>query len=277
MIATKQIKDLLSIMARLRDPETGCPWDIEQDFRSIAPYTIEEAYEVADAIERDDMVDLKDELGDLLLQVVYHSQMANEAGHFDFGDVVEAVSRKMIRRHPHVFGDAGPKPVHEVNAMWDDIKAEERAEKRQAKIAAGLPTEVKNGPLGEVPRALPALSRAEKLQKRAAAFGFDWPEVNEVLDKIEEEIGELRAAIESGDKSDRKDELGDVIFALVNLGRHLKIDAEDALRGTNRKFVRRLTSVEKAVLAAGSSLDEASLDEMEEAWKAAKEAEKLKS
>ncbi|WP_114391164.1 nucleoside triphosphate pyrophosphohydrolase [Notoacmeibacter marinus] len=274
MIATKDIEDLLTIMARLRDPETGCPWDVQQNFRSIAPYTIEEAYEVADAIERDDMVDLKDELGDLLLQVVYHAQMAKEAGAFAFEDVVETVSRKMIRRHPHVFGDAGPRPVEEVNAVWDAIKAEERAEKRQAKLAAGLPTEAPNGPLGEVPSALPALIRAEKLQKRAASFGFDWPDVAEVLDKIEEEIDELRTAIKNGDAGERQDELGDVIFALVNLGRHLKVDAEEALRGTNRKFIRRLTFVERVLRNAGSSLKDVTLDEMEAAWKAAKEHEK---
>ncbi len=273
MKPTKEIGDLLEIMARLREPETGCPWDIRQDFRSIAPYTIEEAYEVADAIERGDMVDLKDELGDLLLQVVYHSRMAEEAGHFVFGDVIEAVSRKMIRRHPHVFGDAGPRPVEEVNRVWDAIKAEERAEKREAKRQAGLPLEADNGPLGEVPVALPALVRAEKLQKRAAAFGFDWPEATQVLDKIEEEIDELRSALEANEAAEMKDELGDVLFAIANLARHLKIDPEDALRGTNRKFVRRLGTVVEMLTEAGRSVEEASLEEMEAAWQAAKEEE----
>ncbi|RLQ89448.1 nucleoside triphosphate pyrophosphohydrolase [Notoacmeibacter ruber] len=274
MRATKEIAHLLQIMKRLRDPVTGCPWDIEQNFQSITPYTIEEAYEVADAIERGDMVDLKDELGDLLLQVVYHAQMASEDGQFGFGDVVEAVSRKMIRRHPHVFGDTGPRPVDEVNRMWDVIKAEERAEKREAKLAAGLPAEARNGPLGEVPSALPALSRAEKLQKRAATFGFDWPDAQQVLDKIEEEISELRIAIEGRNNAEKKDELGDVLFAVANLARHLKIDPEDALRGTNRKFVRRLEGVELKMQQAGRSLNDASLEEMESAWTQIKNEEK---
>ena len=262
-------------MAALRTPVTGCPWDLEQDFSTIAPYTIEEAYEVADAIRLGDMLELRDELGDLLLQVVFHSRMAEEAGDFAFPDVVNAICTKMIRRHPHVFGDGNADDPAKVRATWEEIKAAERAEKRTERLARGLdPEPGGKGWLDSVPAALPALTRALKLQERAARVGFDWKAAGPVIDKIDEEIGELREAVESGDTDHARAEFGDVLFALVNLGRHLGIDSEEALRQTNAKFTRRFHAVEDALTARGDSLDAASLEDMESLWQEAKKTDR---
>jgi len=274
MLPAKDISRLIEIMAALRTPVTGCPWDLEQDFSSIVPYTLEEAYEVADAIERGDMDDLRDELGDLLLQVVYHARMAEEAGAFAFGDVVEAITAKMIRRHPHVFGDAEARAAGSAKGMWDAIKAEEKARKRAARTARGLPAEDHgHGFLDSVPVALPALVRARKLQDKAAKVGFDWKEAAPILDKIEEEITELRQAMADGDAKATADEFGDVLFALVNFGRHVDVEAESALQGTNAKFRRRFHFIERELAASGKRLGEATLDEMEELWQRAKGVE----
>lgn len=271
MKPSKDIARLIEIMAALRNPETGCPWDIEQDFASIAPYTIEEAYEVADAIERGDKDDLRDELGDLLLQVVYHARMAEEEGEFAFGDVVEAVTKKMIRRHPHVFGDDAARSAGMAKGMWERIKAEEKAEKRAARLVRGLPPEDHgSGFLDSVPLVHPALTRALKLQEKAARVGFDWKEAKPILDKIEEEIGELREAMESDSTDHIAEEFGDVLFALVNFGRHLGIDPENALRRTNDKFRHRFHYIETSLVHEGRSLENASLDDMEALWQAAK-------
>jgi ATP diphosphatase len=271
MQPSKDIARLLEIMAALRTPVTGCPWDVEQTFETIVPYTLEEAYEVADAVERRDMDDLRDELGDLLLQVVFHARMAEEASEFAFGDVVEAITKKMIRRHPHVFGDAEARAAGSAKGMWNAIKAEEKAEKRQARLARGLdPEDSGRGFLDSVPHALPALTRALKLQEKAAQVGFDWKEAKPILDKIEEEILELREAMDRGNRDEVQDEFGDVLFALVNFGRHLAIDAETALRGTNDKFRSRLHVVESELQKSGRSLAEASLDELEALWQRAK-------
>lgn len=248
----QRIKRLSAIMARLRDPDTGCPWDVEQDFASIAPYTIEEAYEVADAIEHDDMAALKDELGDLQLQVVFHARMAQEMGHFDLADVLDGISDKMIRRHPHVFGANAD--ARGTGPGWEAIKAAEREEKGGESALDGVAT------------ALPALLRAEKLQKRAARTGFDWPDADGPKAKIAEEIGEVESA---KNDSERAEEIGDLLFAIVNWARHLKIDPETALRGANRKFERRFRAMEDC---AGEGFSELSLDEMEELWGAAKQA-----
>jgi ATP diphosphatase len=271
MKPSRDISRLIEIMAALRTPVTGCPWDLEQDFSTIAPYTIEEAYEVADAIQRGDLEDLRDELGDLLLQVVFHARMAQEEGAFAFGDVVEAITTKMIRRHPHVFGDAAARGAGMAKGMWKRIKAEEKAERRARRVAAGLdPEDHGGGFLDGVPVAHTGLTRALKLQEKAAKVGFDWKEAKPVLDKIEEEIGELREAIEAGRRAEIADEYGDVLFALVNLGRHLALDPEAALRGTNEKFRSRFHAVETALREQGRSLDEASLEEMEALWQQAK-------
>ena len=271
MKPSKDISRLLEIMAALRTPVTGCPWDVEQTFETIAPYTLEEAYEVADAIARGDLDDLRDELGDLLLQVVFHARMAEEQGEFGFGDVVEAITTKMIRRHPHVFGDDDARGAGMAKGMWNRIKAEEKADKRKARLARGLdPEDNGSGYLDSVPVALPALTRALKLQEKAAQIGFDWKDAKPILDKIEEEIGELREAMEKRDRSAIEDEFGDTLFSLVNFGRHLKIDAETALRGTNEKFRSRLHHVERELEASGSSLEKATLEEMEELWQQAK-------
>ena len=273
MQPSRDIKRLLEIMAALRTPKTGCPWDLEQDFRTIAPYTLEEAYEVADAIERGDLDDLRDELGDLLLQVVFHARMAEEAGEFAFGDVVQAITEKMIRRHPHVFGDAEARAAGSAKGMWDRIKAEEKAARRAARIARGLPPEDGGrGYLDGVPVGLPALTRAQKLQEKAAQVGFDWKEAKPILDKIAEEIGELREALDGNDRGAIADEFGDVLFSLVNFGRHLGIDAEAALRGTNEKFRSRFHHVENALAESGRALSETDLDEMERLWQLAKSA-----
>jgi ATP diphosphatase len=271
MQASKDISRLIEIMAALRTPGTGCPWDLEQDFTSIAPYTLEEAYEVADAIERHNMDDLRDELGDLLLQVVFHARMAEELGDFAFGDVVEAITKKMIRRHPHVFGPDAVRGAKLAKGMWDRIKAEEKAERRQARIMRGLePEDHGKGFLDGIPPALPALVRALKLQQKAAQVEFDWKEAEPILQKIDEELGELREAVQNGDSNAITDEFGDVLFALVNYGRHLGIDPEAALRQTNEKFRSRFHSVERRLSEAGSSLDAATLEEMEALWQQAK-------
>lgn len=258
-------------MAALRTPGSGCPWDLEQDFASIAPYTIEEAYEVSDAIARGDLTDLRDELGDLLLQVVFHARMAEEMGEFGFGDVVNAITTKMIRRHPHVFGNAEARAAGTAKGQWNQIKAVEKAEKRAARIARGVdPEDHGKGFLDGIAVALPALTRALKLQQKAATVGFDWTEAAPILDKIEEEIGELREALASGQTAAVADEFGDLLFAVVNIGRHLGVDAEASLSGTNEKFRSRFHYIESELAAAGSSLKEATLDEMENLWQNAK-------
>ncbi|WP_309084335.1 nucleoside triphosphate pyrophosphohydrolase [Chelativorans sp.] len=270
MKPSKDISRLIEIMAALRDPKTGCPWDLDQDFSSIAPYTIEEAYEVLDAIQRNDMHDLREELGDLLLQVVFHARMAEEAGSFSFGDVVEAITTKMVRRHPHVFGDAEAREAGMAKGMWERIKAEEKAERRARRGSDGEP---RRGYLDEVAIALPALTRALKLQEKAARVGFDWGAARPILAKIEEEIGELREAMDEGRQEAVAEEFGDLLFALVNLGRHLNVDPEAALRDTNEKFRRRFHAVESGLEAQGKILAEASLEEMEALWQSAKKAE----
>jgi len=271
----KDIRDLIAIMARLRAPEIGCPWDLAQDFRSIAPYTIEEAYEVADAIERGDFEDLREELGDLLLQVVFHAQMASEEGRFAFGDVVEAITTKLIRRHPHVFGNLDIDDAAAVKERWDEIKADEKAE-RAARRAADGEAARPDGLLADVPVALPALARAEKLQKAAGKVGFDWNDPRAVLDKIREEIGEIESELaKPAREPDRaEDEIGDLLFAVANLARHLKVEPETALMHANTKFARRFRHIETALQARGSTPEEATLDEMEALWEEAKTTER---
>jgi ATP diphosphatase len=269
------IAALLAIMAKLRTPGEGCPWDLEQDFASIAPYTIEEAYEVADAIARGDLTDLRDELGDLLLQVVFHARMAEEAGHFAFPDVVRAITGKLIRRHPHVFGDAGKLSTAAVNGLWAEIKAAEKRDRAEERRTLGLPPEPPAGVLGGIPAALPGLTRALKLQEKAGTVGFDWNDVGSVIDKIAEEAREIAEARASGaDRAAIADEVGDLLFAVVNLARHLDVEPEAALRGTNAKFERRFRAIEAALAARGSSPSEATLDEMDALWDEAKRAER---
>jgi tetrapyrrole methylase family protein/MazG family protein/ATP diphosphatase len=253
---------LIEIMAKLRDPQGGCPWDLEQTFATIAPYTVEEAYEVADAIERGDLSDLKEELGDLLLQVVFHSQMAQEQGAFDITDVARAISDKMIRRHPHVFGDHAYESLSDQVAGWEQLKAQER----QAKAKTGV--------LDDVPTGLPALTRAVKLTKRAARIGFDWPTAKEVLDKLREETDEIAVEIEAGDLAKAREELGDILFVCANLARKLDVDPEDALRATNAKFTRRFGFVETELAKRGKTPDQSDLAEMDGLWNEAKAAEK---
>ncbi|ATC31883.1 nucleoside triphosphate pyrophosphohydrolase [Caulobacter vibrioides] len=253
---------LIEIMATLRNPEGGCPWDLEQTFATIAPYTVEEAYEVADAIERGDLSDLKEELGDLLLQVVFHSRMAQEQGAFDIADVARAISDKMIRRHPHVFGDHAYETLSDQVAGWEQLKAQER----QAKAKTGV--------LDDVPTGLPALTRAVKLTKRAARVGFDWPTANEVLDKLREETDEIAVEIEAGDLAKAREELGDILFVCANLARKLDVDPEDALRATNAKFTRRFGFVETELAKRGKTPDQSDLAEMDGLWNDAKAAEK---
>jgi ATP diphosphatase len=254
---SRPVDDLIAIMARLRDPDTGCPWDVKQDFASIASYTIEEAYEVADAIDRHDMHDLRDELGDLLLQVVFHARMAEEAGHFAFGDVVDAICEKMVRRHPHVFDAV----AHESDAArsrdWDRLKAEER------RIKGGDDTSA----LAGISHGLPEWQRAVKLQKRAANVGFDWPDHRPVLDKMAEEIDEVRHEFDNGADEERlTDEIGDVLFVAANLARHAKVDVSRALRGANAKFERRFRGMEALAAAQGRTLDSYTLEEQEALW-----------
>jgi nucleoside triphosphate diphosphatase len=275
MTPSSDIARLLEIMAALRTPRTGCPWDLEQDFASIAPYTLEEAYEVVDAIERGDLADLRDELGDLLLQVVFHARMAEEQGSFAFGDVVEAITRKLIRRHPHVFGNTEDLSPEAVKSLWDSIKAEEKAERRAARESIGQGSEPHEARfLGGIPTALPALTRAQKLTAKAAKVGFDWPEAAQVIDKIHEELEEVKEASSSGRKDRIEDEIGDLLFSVTNLARHFGIDPERALRRTNAKFERRFSSIEAALERQDRTLDEASLEEMEKLWVAAKIAER---
>ena len=266
MKPSRDIARLIEIMAALRTPVTGCPWDLEQDFGTIAPYTIEEAYEVADAIARGDMADLRDELGDLLLQVVYHARMAQEQGAFDFGAVVEAVTAKMVRRHPHVFADAEGKTATAVAGLWEEIKAAERAEKPRPEKAASA--------LDGVPLTLPALTRALKLQEKAGRVGFDWNDPRAVLAKIREEADEIEAELDAADGQEKAAaEVGDLLFAVVNLARHLKADPEAILRATNAKFERRFASIERALLAQGKAPKDASLAEMDALWDQAKSEE----
>ncbi len=257
---------LLEIMRRLRDPNGGCPWDLEQDFSTVAPYTIEEAYEVSDAIAREDYDDLKGELGDLLLQVVFHAQMAEEKGLFAYADVVRAISEKMIRRHPHVFGDGPARTADGVAKAWEDIKREERA----------LKTEKQKGFLDDVASALPALMRAVKLQNRAAEVGFDWPNAVHVTDKIAEEARELAEASDGKDPGKISEEFGDMLFAMANLARHLKVDPEESLRAANAKFMSRFKVIEGGLQSRGIALGEATLDQMEALWQEAKRQEREK-
>jgi ATP diphosphatase len=259
---------LIEIMAALRTPNTGCPWDLEQNFKTIAPYTLEEAYEVADAIARDDLADLREELGDLLLQVVFHARMAQEQNAFDFGDVVEAITQKLIRRHPHVFADAQGKTAEAVKGLWDRIKAEEKQQKGQA------PTGAQNSALAGVPLALPALTRALKLQNKAGKVGFDWSDPRAVLAKIREEADEIEAALDAGDRNETAAEVGDLLFAVTNLARHLGADPESTLRAANLKFERRFASIEKMLAARGKTPKDATLAEMDLLWNEAKVSEK---
>jgi nucleoside triphosphate diphosphatase len=268
MTPSRDIQRLIEIMAALRTPVTGCPWDLEQTFATIAPYTIEEAYEVADAIARNDLDDLKDELGDLLLQVVYHAQMAEERGAFGFGEVVEAITAKMIRRHPHVFGpDAGQTSQEVVNRNWSRIKAEEKAERAARRRE---PVEHPLSVLASVRSGLPALTRALELQKKASTVGFDWNDPRAVLKKIREETDEIEAALDAGDASHVVDEIGDLMFVAVNLARHMKADPESALRKTNAKFTRRFAHIERALHARGTTPEQSSLEEMDALWNEAK-------
>ncbi|WP_306252979.1 nucleoside triphosphate pyrophosphohydrolase [Parvularcula sp. IMCC14364] len=258
----QDISALLQIMDNLRNPDGGCPWDLEQDFKSIAPYTVEEAYEVVDAIERQDISDLRDELGDLLLQVVFHAQMAKEDGSFAFGDVVQAICDKMVRRHPHVFEQSDERTSEEQLVAWEDIKAQERAEKGDQK----------DGLLDDVPLALPAMSRAVKLQKRAARVGFDWQDTSDVIAKIAEEASELSEAVSQGDTDSIEDEFGDLLFTIANLSRHLKVDPEKALRRTNQKFCTRFGYIEEQIAEQQKDFEDYTLEELEELWQAAKKA-----
>jgi ATP diphosphatase len=272
MEPTRDISRLLEIMARLRTPEIGCAWDLAQDFRSLAPYAIEEACEVADAIAREDFVDLCDELGDLLLQVVFQARMAQEAGLFDFGAVVQAINEKLIRRHPHVFGEPEQRTPEAVEGVWAEIKAQEKAEKAEKRRSAGLP-EGRKGFLADVPAALPALARAVKLQDKASKVGFDWNDARLVLAKIREECDEVEEALDRDDKAHAAEEIGDVLFAVANLARHVKTDPDSALRATNEKFERRFRYIEQKVDENGKKLGEVSLAEMDALWDEAKVAE----
>jgi ATP diphosphatase len=266
--ASRDIARLIEIMAALRDPESGCPWDLQQDFSSIAPYTIEEAYEVVDAIERGDLNHLKDELGDLLLQVVFHSRMAQERGAFDFGAVVEAITGKLLRRHPHVFGELGPQSPAEVKVLWEQIKAEERRAAAPVAAQTSAPSA-----LADVPVGLPALTRALKLQQKASKVGFDWNDPRAVLAKIREEADEIEHALDAGDGGEIASEIGDLLFAAVNMARHASADPEAVLRGTNAKFERRFRFIEQKLAERGRTPAMASLDEMDRLWDAAKAAE----
>lgn len=272
-----QLPDLLHLMARLRDPQHGCPWDLQQNYASIVPHTLEEAYEVADAIESGDFDHLPGELGDLLFQVVYYSQLAREEGRFEFATVVDAITRKLIRRHPHVFPDGDLYGSPElprldetaIKQRWEEIKAEERAEKAAAPEQLSL--------LDDVPSALPALSRAAKLQKRAAQVGFDWPEALPVVDKVREELGEVLEAMSENDPQAIAEELGDLLFVVVNLARHLKVDPENALRAANGKFERRFRFIEQALRDAGRPIESCNLEELDALWGEAKKAEQSPS
>jgi nucleoside triphosphate diphosphatase len=276
---SRDITRLIEIMAALRTPGTGCPWDLAQNFSTIAPYTIEEAYEVADAIERRDFDDLRDELGDLLLQVVFHARMAEEARLFDFGDVVAAITEKLVRRHPHVFGETRGLDTAAVNALWDKIKAQEKAERAARRAIA--PTdgrERSKGALAGVPVALPALMRALKLQEKAGKVGFDWPSAREVLDKIREETAEVEAELDKGSDGPASkalfEEVGDLLFVVANLARKTGVDAEQALRAANAKFERRFHHIEARLAEGGRAPEQATLEEMEALWVEAKSSAK---
>ena len=269
MTPSRDIGRLLEIMAALRTPKTGCPWDLEQNFATIAPYTLEEAYEVADAIARGDLADLEEELGDLLLQVVFHARMAEEQNAFDFGDVVEAITAKLIRRHPHVFGERRADDPQAVKGLWEDIKAQEKQEKRK-KAAPGEPAG--DSALAGVPIALPALTRALKLQAKASRVGFDWNDPRAVLRKIREEADEIEEALEEN-PANAPAEVGDLMFAVVNLARHLDADPETVLRQTNQKFERRFSAIEHALAAQKKTPQDATLAEMEALWNQAKARE----
>jgi ATP diphosphatase len=264
---SRDIARLIEIMAALRTPGSGCPWDLEQSFATVAPFTLEEAYEVADAIARGDLADLKDELGDLLLQVVFHARMAQEQAAFDFGDVVDTITTKLIRRHPHVFADEQGRTTEAVKGLWERIKAAEKADRGQAAPA---------GALAGVPVALPALTRALKLQNKAGRVGFDWNDPRAVLAKIREEVDEIEAELDAGDAAHAAHEVGDLLFAVVNMARHLAADPEGVLRETNVKFERRFASIERALAARGKTPKDATLAEMDALWDAAKAAEKAK-
>ena len=277
MAGRYSLDDLLHLMARLRDPVHSCPWDIQQDYASIVPHTLEEAYEVADAIERADFAHLPGELGDLLFQVVYYSQLAREEGRFEFAEVVDGITRKLVRRHPHVFPDgdlygAVDMPRLEERAIkqrWEAIKAEERAEQAEEPHQLSL--------LDDVPSALPALSRAGKLQKRAAQVGFDWPEALPVVDKVREELDEVLEAMSENDPQAIAEEIGDLLFVVTNLARHLNVDAEAALRGANGKFERRFRFIEQTLRAAGKPIENCTLEQLDALWGEAKKQEKQAS
>ena len=274
MTPSRDISRLIEIMAALRTPVFGCLWVFVLFFVSIAPYTIEEAYEVVDAISRGDLEDLRDELGDLLLQVVYHARVAEEQNAFAFGDVVQAITAKMIRRHPHVFPDEDGKVTQPTKGTWDRIKAEEKAERAARRPAESMNT---GSLLAGIKAGQPALVRAMELQRKAATVGFDWNDPRAVLQKIREEADEIERALDKGDAGELADETGDLMFALVNLARHAKVDPEMALRGTNAKFERRFSYIERALTARGRTLEQASLDEMDELWNEAKAQEKSKA
>jgi nucleoside triphosphate diphosphatase len=275
MTPSRDISRLIEIMAALRTPGSGCPWDLEQTFETIAPYTIEEAYEVADAIERGDHADLRDELGDLLLQVVYHARMAEEEDRFAFNDVVLAVTTKMIRRHPHVFGDERARAAGAAKGFWNAIKAEEKAEKAAERARlGGTISAVAPSLLDDVPRALPALTRAVKLQDKAAKVGFDWPSLKPVFDKMREELLELEEAVASTDRAEIQGEFGDLLFVMANVARHLELDPEAALRGANQKFTRRFAHIEIALAADGRTPAQSDLAEMDALWDHAKDIER---
>jgi nucleoside triphosphate diphosphatase len=275
MKPSRDIARLIEIMAALRTPGSGCPWDLEQNFQTIAPYTIEEAYEVADAISRGDLDDLKDELGDLLLQVVFHARMAEEQGAFAFGDVVQAITEKLIRRHPHVFGDKGAMSTGEVNVQWDRIKAQEKKAVKAARAKAGkAPAPGRDGALSGVSPGLPALARALKLQQKASTVGFDWNDPKAVIAKIREETDEIAAELDAGERDKVAGEIGDLLFVVVNLARHLDVEPESALRTTNLKFERRFEAIEDALAGTGKTPADATLAEMDALWDAAKAREK---
>jgi ATP diphosphatase len=273
MIADRNIDMLLDIMARLRTPEIGCAWDLAQTFQTIAPFAVEEAYEVVDAIERNDLLDLRDELGDLLLQVVFHARMAQERGVFDFGDVVTAICAKLVRRHPHVFGDARDLSPDEVKTLWDAIKRQEKAARAAERGVGSEPAP--HSALDKVPAGLPPLSRALRLQTDAAKVGFDWPELAPVIDKISEETAEVEDAIRrSASALEKTEEIGDLLFAAVNLARHAGVDPDEAMRSANAKFARRFRAVEAGLAAEGRTPQQSTLAEMDAHWDAVKRAER---
>jgi MazG family protein len=263
--AAQRLAELLDVMQALRTPVTGCPWDLVQTSASIAPYTVEEAYEVVDAIQRGNTADLCEELGDLLLQVVFHSQLASEAGTFTFADVANGITQKMLRRHPHVFGDDAARSAGAAKGFWEKIKAEEKAAKGGAAPTPSV--------LADVPVGMPGLTRAVKLQEKAARVGFDWPDIGPVFDKVREEIAELEVEIGKGDKAKIQDEFGDLLFVMTNVARHLGIDPETAVRGTNAKFTRRFQGIETALAKDGRTPAESNLAEMDALWNTAKKAE----